>query len=84
MIDIYIKQAIKLLKENKLSKTQILKIYKMYKRRELTEEEIKRADIIVQNIKDGTLTEKELIDKAIKWKEVNNNEGINYRTIIKE
>lgn len=84
MIDIYIKQAIKLLKENKLSKQQILKIYKMYKRRELTEEEVKRADIIVQNIKDGTLTEKELIDKAIKWKEVNNNEGINYRTIIKE
>lgn len=67
MIEWYIKDLIKKVKEDKITDEQILAIYKTFKKRELTEAELENAKTIKARIKNGTLTEEMLIEKAKNW-----------------
>lgn len=68
MIELYIKSLIKQVKEDKISEKEILDIYKIYKRHELTPEEIEHGKTIIPRIKSNELTEEILINKAKRWK----------------
>lgn len=67
MIEQYIRNLIENIKNDKMTDEQILAIYKMFKRRDLTDDEIKHAETIKSRIKSGDLTEQSLIDKAKNW-----------------
>ena len=60
-------KLIQSLKEDRLTKEQIIQIYTIYKRHQLSQDELLYIDIIVESIKNGKLTEQELIDRAINW-----------------
>lgn len=67
MIEWYIKDLVKKVKEDKITDEQILAIYKTFKKRALTEAELENAKTIKARIKNGTLTEEMLIEKAKNW-----------------
>lgn len=67
MIEQYIKNLIKNIKEDKMMDDQILGLYKIFKRHDLTDEEIEHAKTIKDRIKSGELTEESLIEKAKNW-----------------
>lgn len=60
-------KLIQSLKEDRLTREQIIQIYTIYKRHQLSQDELLYIDIIVESIKNGKLTEQELIDRAINW-----------------
>lgn len=67
MIEIYIKNLVKRIKNDEMSDEDILKIYKMFKKRDLTDAEKEHAKTIKARIKSGELSEEALIEKAKNW-----------------
>lgn len=67
MVKKYIHIFVERVKKDKVTEEQMIKIYEMYKRHKLTDNEIKLAKNIASRIKSGELTEEILIEKANKW-----------------
>lgn len=67
MIEIYIKNLVKKIKNDEMSDEEILKIYRMFKKRDLTDAEKEHTKTIKARIKSGELSEEALIEKAKNW-----------------
>lgn len=67
MIELYIKGLVKKIKNDEMSDEEILKIYRTFKKRDLTDAELENAKTIKARIKSGELTEEALVEKAKNW-----------------
>ena len=78
-----IPQAIEKVKEDKVTEKSIIKLYGIFKRHQLSLDEVRWARNIANRIKSGELTEDMLYEKAKNWlatqgddKKINNLGGI--------